>query len=34
MEACERFPTGPPSTIGKLGRVLRAKRKGLIKGEE
>jgi hypothetical protein len=33
MEAQERFPTGPPSTIGKLG-VLGVKSKGLMKGEE
>jgi hypothetical protein len=34
MEAWDRFSTGPPSSIGKLERVLRAKPKGLMKGEE
>jgi hypothetical protein len=30
----EPFPTGISSNIGKLVRVLRAKPKGLMKGEE
>jgi hypothetical protein len=30
----ERFPTDPPSPIGKLAKVLRAKPKEFMKGEE
>ena len=34
MESSERVPAGTPSTICKLARVMRAKPKGLTKGEE